>query len=475
MTTQFFSQLSQNFINILDDDEYYDITIEVGKDPIVRIFRAHMIILNYRSVYFRRNLSTNKKNSDGALTHIKLPDISPNTFQIILKYIYGGILNLDDIDTLEIIDVLVASEILKLQEIVNYLQSYLIENKSNWIQENFTLIHNSIFQHASFVELQNFCTDFMSNYPEKIFNSINFTSIQEKTLISLIRRDDLKMEEIDIWDHVLKWGLAQNPTLLSEPQTWSDDDFKSMEITLQKCLPFVRFFQMSSKEFLKKVVPYQKLLKSQLYNDLMSYYLDGDSQIISTILPARVSKDSNLITNKIASYIASWIDKKERDHPTQGFTPYNFSDNPYEFKLLLRGSRDGFFTKTFLNNCGNKLNTVIITKVKGTDEILGGYNPEIWKPGVSHTKNSFIFSITSNNLKNVILSRVINSECAISFSDEYGPRFGNDLLFYLKEIMGNISGYCQTINYEKIIRLEKGYFEIEEYEVFQIVKKDQIN
>jgi len=85
MTTQFFSQLSKNFINILKDDEYYDITIEVGQDPEVKIFRTHMVILNYRSAYFRRNLSTNKKNFDGIMAHIKLPNISPNTFQIILK------------------------------------------------------------------------------------------------------------------------------------------------------------------------------------------------------------------------------------------------------------------------------------------------------------------------------------------------------------------------------------------------------
>jgi hypothetical protein len=85
MATQFFSQLSQNFIEILDDDEYYDIIIEVGQDPEVKIFRSHMVVLNYRSVHFRRNLSTNKKNNDDKLTHIKLPNISPNIFQIILK------------------------------------------------------------------------------------------------------------------------------------------------------------------------------------------------------------------------------------------------------------------------------------------------------------------------------------------------------------------------------------------------------
>ncbi len=80
MAIQFFSQLSQNFTNILKDDEYYGITIEVGQDPKVKTFQAHMVILNCHLTYFRRNLSTDKKNSDGILAHIKLPNISPDTF-----------------------------------------------------------------------------------------------------------------------------------------------------------------------------------------------------------------------------------------------------------------------------------------------------------------------------------------------------------------------------------------------------------
>ena len=82
---KFLPKLSQNLLEILEDNEYYDITIEVGKDPYVKIFRAHMVILNYRSPYLRRILSTNKKKNDGTLTHIKLSNISPEIFQIILR------------------------------------------------------------------------------------------------------------------------------------------------------------------------------------------------------------------------------------------------------------------------------------------------------------------------------------------------------------------------------------------------------
>ena len=50
MLKEFFTKLSQNYIEILKDDEYYDVTIEVGKDPDIKIFRAHMIILSYSYV-----------------------------------------------------------------------------------------------------------------------------------------------------------------------------------------------------------------------------------------------------------------------------------------------------------------------------------------------------------------------------------------------------------------------------------------
>ena len=85
MVDKFLPKLSQNLLEILDDDEYHDITIEVGNDPYVKIFRAHMVILNYRSPHLRKILSTNKKKNDETLVHIKLSNISPEVFQVILR------------------------------------------------------------------------------------------------------------------------------------------------------------------------------------------------------------------------------------------------------------------------------------------------------------------------------------------------------------------------------------------------------
>ena len=85
MLKEFFTKLSQNYIEILKDDEYYDVTIEVGEDPNVKIFRTHMIILCYRSPFLRRTLVSNRKSNNGDLAHIKLSNISPEIFQNILE------------------------------------------------------------------------------------------------------------------------------------------------------------------------------------------------------------------------------------------------------------------------------------------------------------------------------------------------------------------------------------------------------
>ncbi|UZO05067.1 uncharacterized protein OCT59_025428 [Rhizophagus irregularis] len=78
--------------------KYYDVTIEVGEDPNVKIFRAHRIILSYRSQYLRRTLASKKANKDNVLVHIikfnKYIIGFRELFQIILKFICNKFHNL---------------------------------------------------------------------------------------------------------------------------------------------------------------------------------------------------------------------------------------------------------------------------------------------------------------------------------------------------------------------------------------------
>ncbi|CAI2188981.1 12259_t:CDS:2, partial [Funneliformis geosporum] len=48
---------------------------------------------------------------------------------------------------------------------------------------------------------------------------------------------------------------------------------------------------------------------------------------------------------------------------------------PYSFNLLYRASRDGNTIAAFHQTCDNKGANIVVIKIKGTEQIVGGYNP----------------------------------------------------------------------------------------------------
>src|SRR6266480_1250748 len=210
-----------------------------------------------------------------------------------------------------------------------------------------------------------------------------------------------------------------------------------MENTLQHCLPLIKFFSLSSEDLIQKIRPYRKLLKNQLYEELLESYLDPNSKPDDNILPPRHKNidgiiDSKIVNSNVISLISRWIDKIDINSK---FAYTRELYLPYKFKLLLRGSRDGFTPNKFHTLCDNIPHTVTFIKLKVTGEILGGYNPLIWNNvGWGKTKDSFIFSFKSkDDYKNPILSYVENMDQALFYHRECGPAFDNDLYLSVKE------------------------------------------
>ncbi|RIB28887.1 hypothetical protein C2G38_1336408 [Gigaspora rosea] len=291
----------------------------------------------------------------------------------------------------------------------------------------------------------------------------------------ILCRDDLQMEEIKIWNLVIEWGISKNPGLASNPNSWSNENFLSLKTTLQNILPHIRYFQMSNDDINNNVQPYQQILEKDLWDDITKKLMSADRQVSSKILPPRVIlapllpiRNTEPVINGVhAAEIASWVDKKA--------DTYSVTDNPYEFKLLLRGTRDGFTKDSFWRLCDKQTHLVVVMKVKGTDEILGGYNPIGWdKPiGYRFRKNcnaSFIFSLKNGAIQNSILRK---PEDAIGCDKNYGPIFGIGDLSMKDNFDQRIDCWNSQYSYEKRIRSDNGYssFSVEEYEIYQISKK----
>ncbi|GBC06502.1 hypothetical protein RclHR1_06890006 [Rhizophagus clarus] len=364
-------------------------------------FNAEIILkLNLSSLIGpsdKKNFITNvkKKNNDRILAHIKLPNILPEIFQIILRYIYWGRFSLEKYDDSDIIRILVAANEFGLQELNIHLQTFLIENKKNWMNQNFNLIYQTSFKNDSFLKLQDFCKEMMSKELEKIFNSIDFNSISEKCLISLIQHENSQKNIIQVWKHVLKWGIAQNPELPSDPSNYFKDDFNTLKNTLHHCIPFIKFYNLTSKEFVEKVYPFKKVIPKELREKL-----------IKDFIYRPIKKPEQKMIKEISSK--------------------NEIKNPYEFKLILRGSRDGFSPSKFHEIRDNQSHTISIIKMKYSDEILGGYNPDIWKSDKSWgaPKDGFMFSfMNKDNIKDYILIRVTRGKFATYNDVDCGPAF----------------------------------------------------
>ncbi|RIB25951.1 hypothetical protein C2G38_2241074 [Gigaspora rosea] len=235
-----------------------------------------------------------------------------------------------------------------LEELVKYLETYLIENNAHWLRLNFARIYQTRFQNKQFQKLQKWCNDIAAKYLSKVFESENFATLQENALVSFIGCDDLQMEEVKI----------------------------SLKITLQNCLPLIRYFQLSGDDIINKVKP-GLLIRPldcllSLLACLLSIHNPGETIQKNSCrkslerLNAKISY-SKLTMKHMQLKIASQVDKKTE--------AYSIINNSYKFKLLIHGTRNSFTSESFWKICDKQTNTVVVIKIKGTDEIFGGYSP----------------------------------------------------------------------------------------------------
>ncbi|RHZ76510.1 hypothetical protein Glove_196g138 [Diversispora epigaea] len=688
MTFKFFDKLSQNFIELLDDNDDYNVIL-IAKNE--KSFIAHSSVLKCRSPYFRKELKNIIPNENNIRTITK-SNISDGIFDIILKYIYGGIVDLENVETKFIFDLMVTDNEFEIEELTKKLENHLIETESSWLKSHFSLVYRSIFSRNEFKDLEKFCNDIVAKYPSLIFDADDFTSLQESALVSLLKRDDLQLEEVIIWEYVIKWGIAQNSTLPVDFNEWTKENFITLKTTLQQCLPLIRYFHISNADFWSKVEPYKKIFDKQLWKDLNQHLIVPDQPVKSKILPPRsvliqelptriAESLSTIITYEHVAEISSWIDRKSSTYSLtnvpyefqlilrgsiNGFTPqtrnefkdlekfcndivakypslifdaddftslqesalvsllkrddlqleeviiweyvikwgiaqnstlpvdfnewtkenfitlkttlqqclpliryfhisnadfwskvepykkifdkqlwkdlnqhlivpdqpvkskilpprsvliqelptriaeslstiityehvaeisswidrksstYSLTNVPYEFQLILRGSINGFTPQTFWDTCHDHASTVVIMKVKRTEEILGGYNPLAWDANTggswAKTNDSFIFSLKNDNLQNSILSRVkIRDNAILNVKKDNqvycGPYFGYNLCMHSPSSNFTLDKNSMCNNnfghdhYEKPIRTTAGNFSIVDYEVFKVMKK----
>ncbi|EXX65174.1 hypothetical protein GLOIN_2v1876950 [Rhizophagus irregularis DAOM 181602=DAOM 197198] len=466
MTSKFLVELSNDYEKLFETEIGYDVIIYAGEEPNVKEIHAHSNILCIRSQYFRTALSNEWAEKKDGKFIFKKPNIAPHLFIIILRFIYCGNIKLMDLQGPDILRLLIAVDELNIYSLISYIQEFLIKYQTEFLHQNPTEILETVYEHEMFTDLWNFYLEKICEEPKVLFDSDDFINLKASLLEILLKRDDLYMSEIEIWENLLKWCFAQQ-NMNNDPTEWSKEDITKIGRELHRFIPLIQFYNIEPADFFYKVHCYKDILPQDLIHDLLEFHIVPNVELKSDVIPSRklnskYQLDSTLIEPNHLPLFASWINK---NNPLR----YNRKNNSYDFKLLYRSSWDGIDPYFFHRNCDYKGATIWIAKIKGLTQLIGGYNPLDWD-GVSYwktTADSFIFNFTDRkNISTAKVSYVTSINSAVYCDSIYGPTMGNIIC---KDNNWSNKIYSDGERYPNIGIPTN--FEVEDYEVFQVVKR----
>ncbi|EXX50849.1 BTB/POZ domain-containing protein [Rhizophagus irregularis DAOM 181602=DAOM 197198] len=472
MESKFWPELMKDLEQLFEKKENYDVIVQVGEEPNVQEIYAHSIILCCHSNYFRSNL---KEKKDGKFI-FKKSNVPSKILENIFRFLYCGKIDLSVESASDIVTLLTMANEFELHSLVKYIQEFLIDNQKEFIKNNAIKFLENIFQSETFELIRNYCLKITYDTPELLFEKNTFLRSSSQMIEFILKQENIALDEIEIWNNLIKWSYAQNPDIDQDPSKWTNDDIEVMKRTTHRLIPLIRFQDISSDDYYEKVFPYEELLPKKLKGEIMQFYLVSNNitKIISS-LPSRSRRPkrqlgyNSVIITKSQHFdiFASWIEKKNSSY-------YNVRNIPYKFNLLYRASRDGNTAAAFHNLCDNKGPTILIAKITNSEQIVGGYNPLDWKPILNNdnyykpTNDSFIFSFADrNNFQTAKVSypKEDQQQYSILGMSDYGPIFGSGCDLWCQN---NGAWRCNPRTYYSI-DLPRN-FNANDYEVFQVVK-----
>ncbi|RIA92651.1 hypothetical protein C1645_874611 [Glomus cerebriforme] len=460
MTDNFPNELLNDLEKLFSSGKNYDVIIKAGKCGNLKTFYTHSLILSSRSTYFKAALSKYWARKKNGKIIFKKPNIDPKIMELILRYIYIGVIDLDKWKGIEILKYFVASDELNLKNLCDYIEGYIIEKQANFFNENPNEVLQTIFHYESLTSLKDFYLKLICDNPEVLFESRTFLTIDKSILILLIQRDDLNMKEYEIWSYVLKWGIAQMSEI-NDLSNWAKEDLIELEEILHDLIPLIRWVQIPPKIFHQNISPFKKIFPENIYDDIIGYYLNPDSPPRSLLLSQPRNPSFKIINKKHFSIISSWIDNQKEY--------YNIKNIPYSFELLYSATRDGFDSEKFHELCDDKGPTLIVAKIKDTGKLIGGYNIKSWKfQAISN--NNFLFSFSNqNDFDSPIIARCASATNLIDSNIIHDPGFINLSGLVIKDDTIECTSINSFPEIKSFVNIGQK-FSIEDCEVIKITK-----
>src|SRR5438034_8876404 len=142
---------------------------------------------------------------------------------------YCGSVDLTKLQSREILNLLLPSNEFELQPLVTYIQETLIKNHVDFIIKNNPEIIELTYQQKLLTKLWDFCIQEICYEPDRLFKSTKFLTLNPAILEIILKQDHCNIDEIIIWENLLKWMCGQQPVIQQDINKWNKNDFTRSE------------------------------------------------------------------------------------------------------------------------------------------------------------------------------------------------------------------------------------------------------
>src|SRR6266542_1408411 len=202
------------------------------------------------------------------------------------RFIYCGNIELKNLQGPDVLKLLIAVDELNIQQLISHIQEFLIEHQTEFLKQNPTGILETVYQHETFTDLWNFCLEKICEEPKILFNSDKFINLKAPLLELLLKRDDLYLSEIEIWESLLRWCFSQQ-NVVNDPTKWNKEDITKLERVLFRFISSIRFYDIEPADFFYKVYCYKSILPQDLIHDLLEFHIVTNMKPKINVAPPR--------------------------------------------------------------------------------------------------------------------------------------------------------------------------------------------
>jgi hypothetical protein len=212
-------------------EELVDVTLKIG--PEEKIFRAHRLILAFRSDVFKRMFFGNMK--ERWAEEVCIPNVSSETFEDFLDYVYTGSLHLTANNSLEMMEFATQYDILEVKEAC---QSFI---RDHIRAESVCPLYITAMTYDAQI-LQKECLKYIFEHAEMLLSTDKHLCFAPDgdILRDLLSKSELEAQELTIWKAVVRWIEYHYPKVILNGEVPKE---------VEKIIETIRFPLVSSSFF----------------------------------------------------------------------------------------------------------------------------------------------------------------------------------------------------------------------------------